>query len=160
SVQLALEDDKKSAAERKLLQAREKALLGEHRDAWLGPLAAFTLVEDGNEFHFARGWLDSAVIVNLSVHLARALAPAPQARLLRRLVLVDCNYEGWGGYAPGSDVEEVEYPGLSALRGARHLGNVRLFQLGDVDGERQFHTYPNALALPEVLPALPRLTEL
>jgi uncharacterized protein (TIGR02996 family) len=40
-VQLALEDEKLSAAKRKKLQAREEALLKQHARTWLGPMAAY-----------------------------------------------------------------------------------------------------------------------
>ncbi|MEI4896459.1 hypothetical protein Q8G71_34775, partial [Klebsiella pneumoniae] len=43
SVQMALEDEGRSAAERESLQAREKRLLAEHERAWLGELAPFLL---------------------------------------------------------------------------------------------------------------------
>src|SRR5438876_2453146 len=42
-VQLALEDPKRSPAERKKLQARERELLQEHQRAWLGELAPIIL---------------------------------------------------------------------------------------------------------------------
>jgi uncharacterized protein (TIGR02996 family) len=161
AVQLALEDEKKSSTERKRLQAREQALLEKHRDAWLGGLAGFTRPRPGepaNEFRFARGWLDTLLLSALTVNLARAVTRAAQTRLLRQLIIVGCDQEY--DYIPGSDVVfSGGFPALSALRGARHLGNVRLFQLGDL-GQRHFETYPDAQVLVEVLPAMPRLCEL
>src|SRR6516162_906561 len=59
-VQLALEDPKRPAAERKRLRQRERALLKEHADEWVGPLGA--LLDNEPAYSFARGWLDQLTI--------------------------------------------------------------------------------------------------
>src|SRR5262249_31162745 len=108
-VQLALEKSERPAQERKELQRREQALLGGPGGAWLGGLADFLVgqqgVDDyflkhrgGYQFQWARGWLETIRVPQLSVAFARALARAPQARLLRRLIIEAAPYDDEGGY--------------------------------------------------------------
>ena len=83
-VQLVLEDEKKSAKERKELEKREKELLKKHEREWLGELAPHFLDQEVadwqrkrdhiNRFQFARGWLETIRIVGLNVAGSRALA--------------------------------------------------------------------------------------
>ncbi len=106
-VQLALEDPKKTLAERKKLQKQEKGLLDAHARAWLGDLAPFLLREQGPaeegegeddyyalrvEYTFRRGWLDALKVERARLAFTRALARAPQVRLLRRLEITSCRY--------------------------------------------------------------------
>lgn len=122
-VQLALEDPNRPPAERKELTERESALLQAHGRQWLGQLAPFLLGPPAPPpqpaggllstitgffrsvarqvapehlrptFTFARGWLHSLEIVDLSQDLAQAMAGAPQLRLLQHL-LIDYFEEG------------------------------------------------------------------
>jgi uncharacterized protein (TIGR02996 family) len=130
--QLALEDEKKPAAERKKLQQQEEKLLKAHEREWLGSLAEFLLDEEDHyrpTARFARGWLDSLEVGGLTVPFARVLAKAPQTRLLRRLSIEDNNYEE--DYEPGPDVPDgTSYPGLYPLLQSPYLGNVRVLQVG------------------------------
>jgi uncharacterized protein (TIGR02996 family) len=164
-VQLALEDEGRPAAERKRLVRREQALLDLYRQRWLGDLAPF-LLPPGDEtplFHFVRGWLDSLHVPRLRVDLARALASAPEVRLLRQLVVLDCAPESAanGDFQPGNDVPPDErYPSLYALRRAPFLGNLRVLQLGDTEGDADFRPCPGGEAVAEWFPLLPRLQEL
>jgi uncharacterized protein (TIGR02996 family) len=150
-VQLALEDASKTPAERKDLTKREKELLKKHQREWLGDLAPYFLNESAGaqreydplacRFQFARGWLDSIQADRFDVAFIRALAHAPQIRLLRRLVLGESAYEEAGEYEAGDDIpEEAEYnPQLYPLLRSHHLGNVRVFQLGEqVDGDEHY----------------------
>jgi uncharacterized protein (TIGR02996 family) len=162
SVQLALEEPGKSAAERKRLQARELALLRKHGRDWLGGLAPYLLRTtrvEGEDFTrwayyhgFARGWLDTLQVGVLTVPFARVLAAAPETRLLRRLMIEELKVyfddeedeldeEDGGGepFPPGPDVpEEAEQPALYPLLTSPYLGNVRVLQLGDqVDDEEK-----------------------
>ena len=155
-VQLALEDESVSAADRKKLQAREKALLAAHRAEWLGPLAEFAPAGDPPkkpdrrydpqpvEVGFARGWLARVRFGNLTVTQARALAKADGARLLRELAVEVVDAEAPVGtrqqyidsyYEPGPDVpanlDPYDDPGLHALCRCPHLGSVRVFRLGE-----------------------------
>jgi uncharacterized protein (TIGR02996 family) len=157
-VQLALEDEVRSPAERKALAAREKALLKAHEREWLGPLAAVILDADkvphwegGRQgerppvaHRFARGWLSRFEFHSLTVAQARALSAAPGARLLRELVVEQVAAEAPVGrteqyidsyYEPGPDVpadlESYGAPGLHALCRCPHLRGVRVFRLGE-----------------------------
>jgi uncharacterized protein (TIGR02996 family) len=169
-VQLALEDAAKCAAERKQLQEQEKKLLKAHARDWLGELAPYLLEghdpDRGPKYQFARGWLDSLEISSLSLSLARALARAPQARLLRRLVIeetTDPDEEegGANGGAPEvpAEVDERSVP-LWPLIKSPALRNVRVFQLG-VQAEDVVSTYTGAydVAVP-LVKGMPRLEEL
>lgn len=166
-VQLALEDPKRPAKERKELEAREKELLQKHGEEWLGELAGPLLKNDRTglssyeaegqkiQFGFARGWLDSLEVQYLSVQLARVLARSAETRLLRRLIIqspaaqnpiedqseseqLDDEYEGW--YEPGADApaEQEGGAGLYPLRRSTYLGNLRVFQLGEQYEDSQY----------------------
>jgi uncharacterized protein (TIGR02996 family) len=131
-VQLALEDESRSPAERKKLRQRENALLKKHRTEWLGLLAGNIPHEGANRdewprryrsYSFARGWFD----------FAERVAHWPGLRLLRRLRT--------GGYADAQPTDEerrrfnmpdgwINTPALFALASSPYLGNVRVFQLG------------------------------
>jgi uncharacterized protein (TIGR02996 family) len=131
-VQLALEDPERPAAERKALQRREKELLRQHRGVWLGALARFM---SGQDFRFARGWLD-ALSINLTYEkgekLVAAAAAEPRCRLLRRLAITDV----YSTFASDDEEEEVaEGPDpLAALAASPYMGNVRQFYLGEEEG--------------------------
>jgi uncharacterized protein (TIGR02996 family) len=173
-VQLALEDEGKPAAERKKLQEQEKKLLKAHGRDWLGELAPFLL--DGKKgrgaefgeleckYQFARGWLDSLEANMFTVAFTRALAHAPQTRLLRRLALIEDTFEDEGEYEPGDDIpEDAEFPGLYPLVRSPYLGNVRVLQLGEVtpDKPEEFncHLFGGAAAV-GFIKRMPRLEEL
>ena len=136
-VQLALEDPKLTAAERKKLRAREVELLEQHHREWIGDAAPlfcggpevdgedlneqfdldlFTL--DNFEFRFARGWLDRLVLDDFSGPLAKALGKSPAIRLLRELTV--CN-------AYDTDA------GFQALSRWPALGCLQRFQVGVSD---------------------------
>ncbi len=167
-VQLALEDPARSAAQRKQLQEREKALLNKHARQWLGEVAPWR----GVKHQFARGWLDSLEIASLTVPLARILARAPQTRLLRRLVIERLKDYSWNDeerYEPGDDVPEQEgpedAPGLFPLLRSPYLTNVRVFQLGEQvhDEEKyrgQTHDTTSSAGAVDLLKKMPRLEEL
>jgi uncharacterized protein (TIGR02996 family) len=126
-VQLALEDEQRPAKERDELKQREKELLKAHERQWLGELADPLKKLHGCKYQFGRGWLDSVTIEELPLACAKALAKAPEVRLLRRLEIADTPYEveeeTEESYADGG-------PALEALVEATTLGNVRIFSLG------------------------------
>jgi uncharacterized protein (TIGR02996 family) len=160
-VQLALEDPEREAKQRKSLQRREKELLKAHAAEWLGGLADFLLGDEGIEFQFARGWLDSIRVTELSVAFARALVQAPQARLLRRLTIETQSLEDPGDYEAGDDIPTLTYhPSVYALRGGPYLTNVRVFHLGEpMEGDyANCHTSGETAA--EIVAGMPRLEEL
>lgn len=88
-IQLALEEPEREVAERKELQQREQVLLQAHAREWLGALAPYLVNQQGvdenafrsqgrYEFQFARGWLDSIRVPELSIAFARALVRFPR----------------------------------------------------------------------------------
>jgi uncharacterized protein (TIGR02996 family) len=129
-VQLALEDENTSAAERKKLRRREEVLLQQHARGWLGEELAGFLLDDRwddvpeeerewqegwrGRFGYARGWLDGLEISYLSEGLARAVARSPFVRLLRRLTVHEVHWEG----------DPLEVQGKSP-----HLRNVRVVEV-------------------------------
>jgi uncharacterized protein (TIGR02996 family) len=166
-VQLALEDPERSPAQRKELQKREQALLKEHGPEWLGDLARWPKEA---RLQFARGQLDAVEVASLSLDFARALARAPQARLLRRLViegtseLEEGGEDADGGDAPDdlpADADERSAP-LFPLARSPHLKNVRVFQLGtplDLDDFDSTFTGAHDVVVP-LAKNMPRLEEL
>lgn len=191
-VQLALEDESRSQAERSTLKKREKSLLKKHEKDWLGPLAAVTVDaekvpfwEGGKEgrrapvtYRFARGWLSRLEFHDLTVGQARALARAPEARLLRELVVETIEAEIPTGttqqyvdsyYEPGPDVPEdldpYECPGLHALCRCPQLAHVRHFRLGEmvqVDSreEEYFNCHTLGHLAHHIVKQIPHLEEL
>jgi uncharacterized protein (TIGR02996 family) len=186
AVQLALEDEALPAKERKRLQKRERELLEAHAREWLGALAGSLL--DGRypglcerdlddqeaSFRFVRGWLDTLEIKHLTVQFARALAQAPEARLLRRLVL---HYgaasqepnglpedEDMGYFEPANDIPSGEldaYPALFPLARSPYLSNVRSLQIGEAVADDGIGAcYTLAAGTTELVANLPRLEEL
>ena len=143
-VQLALEDESRSPAERSQLRSRERELLEAHEREWLGELAPLLLGtpaeqrelfvaelasespdldEDsypGRGLYFrhgwARGWLDSLECSCLTVEMARKLGRAPIARLLRAFVYrsVFFGYIGQGSLFRYEDGPDL--PGEASTR--------------------------------------------
>jgi uncharacterized protein (TIGR02996 family) len=170
-VQLALEDENLSAAERKALAAQEKKLLKAHEKEWLGPLAAFTVDAEVAQrrtrmqeakrtpvvHRFERGWLAALNFFNLTVDQARAYAAAPGARLVREVTIEEIEPEAPQGvtqqyidsyYAPGpdvpADIDPYDRPALHALTRCPHLKAVRVFRLGEAPTpERNGEEYSN-----------------
>jgi uncharacterized protein (TIGR02996 family) len=190
-VQIALEDETRSRAERAALKKQEAKLLKQHEKDWLGPLAAVTVDAEQVPFwdsgkqgqrppiahSFTRGWLSRLEFHNLTVDQARALARAPQARLLRELVVEEIEAETPTGttqqyidsyYEPGpdvpADIDPYDCPGLHALCRCPQLANIRLFQLGEmvalINGREYSNCHtPGQLAY-HVVKQMPNLEEL
>jgi uncharacterized protein (TIGR02996 family) len=184
-VQLALEDESKPKAERKKLAARETALLQAHEPEWLGDLAPLILDADPiyadvrrMEHRFARGWLAELLCRDLKVAEARAIARAPEARLITRLTIEDMAAEAPVGrrrqyidsyYEPGPDipagVDPYHGPALLALARAPFLDGTRVLRLGSgpmapgEDGDYYSSRIPGSLAH-ELVARTPRLEEL
>jgi hypothetical protein len=127
--QLKLEQPGGPDVERKKLVRKGKKLIKEHGRFWLGGLSPFLLdqqgLSDNDEYRheFARGWLDSVVTPVLCPDFVRALARAPEARLLRKLVVETTT--------PGGPED------LAALLDAPFLPRLRVFWLGPVPGEAE-----------------------
>jgi uncharacterized protein (TIGR02996 family) len=172
-LQVALEDPALGHAQRRQLQEREQALLQEHGRGWLGDLAPYLLDQRGindqgeycryhagapYQFQFARGWLDLLHVPQWAVEFARVLVRAPQARLLRRLIIEEVTAEGPEEYEAGPDVPDgEESPGLYPLLQSPHLANVRTLQVGDLDG---YTCRSSGEAVAELVQKMPRIEEL
>jgi uncharacterized protein (TIGR02996 family) len=185
-VQLALEDEGKSTAERKKLQKREKELLKKHDRGWLGELAPFLLDQEGipenllkdhqlgeeapayaYSFDMRRGWLDRVEGGYISVAFSRALARAPQARLLSRLILKGDDGERPEDLGEHEDAPDEDYVGLGLglalfpLLRSRYLGNVRHLQIGEqVEGEEYYSCHMDGHAAVGLVKLMPRLERL
>jgi uncharacterized protein (TIGR02996 family) len=193
-VQILLENESLTKAQRDELKKNEAALLAKHERDWLGPLAAITMDAElvpywqgSNQgkrapiaHRFVRGWLGRLEFHNLTVGQARALAQAPQARLLRELVVETINAEAPTGtteqyidsyYEPGQDVpaglNAYESPGLHALCRCPHLAAVRVFQLGETvgrpdwnQGEEYFNCHTSGELAYHLVKQMPNLEEL
>jgi uncharacterized protein (TIGR02996 family) len=172
-VQRALEDPARSAKERKTLQQREAKLLAAHQAEWLGDFAR-QLVPQGKKkrpygdpdirIAFRRGWLDTVEATHYTLEFTRALAWAPQARLLRCLYLNEDFYEEPGTYEVGDDpIPRGTYcPALYGLLRSPNLGNVRVLRFGEAvdDDEHYFNSrLDGKLALP-LIKKMPKLEEL
>jgi uncharacterized protein (TIGR02996 family) len=169
-IQLALENAAQSARERKALQAQEDELLVGHREAWLGDLAGpldHPPEADYSplrvELTFVRGWVQRLSLNNYRVLQTRALARAPELRLLRELVLIKQAFEDADEWEPGDDIPAGTYEAqLYPLLRADNLANVRTFTLGAVGGDKDdsppCRTHGEVAA--ELVKKMPRLEEL
>src|SRR5262249_45462571 len=139
-----------------------QALLRQHGRGWLGDLAPYLLDQPGYEYQFARGWLDSLTIPEITVNLARVLARAPQTRLLRHLVIqANTLSEGDEEFEAGPDVPEDSYwPSLFPLLKSPYLGNVRVFQLGEMVDDGPFETHTSGEAAVSLIAKMPKVEEL
>jgi uncharacterized protein (TIGR02996 family) len=185
-IQLALEDETKSKAERNALQAREAELLKEHERDWLGNLAPHLLdrvpndpgsadskdeasFRPGTQHRWRRGVLAELKVECLTVRLAQALADAPAARFLQKLHVVSTAY--YLSMLDETTPRRVPYPAECRwynewfeLLGAPLLGSLRVFQMGDVDGEppadgwSDNHTY--APGIERLIAEMTRIEEL
>jgi uncharacterized protein (TIGR02996 family) len=175
-VQLALEDEKKPAKERKVLEKRERELLKKHQHEWLGELAPYLLDQKrppGPEWHkpapcevtWARGWLNVVHIPEIFVGLARAMAKSVHSRMIRHLNIEQAAY--WSDdreytrdvFEPGDDVPEGAHtPGLFPLLQVPSFGSLRVFQLGELNEEMNCHTDGEVAV--ELVKKMPRIEEL
>ena len=172
-VQIALEDENRSAGEGKKLQAREKKLLEGHEREWLGTLAPHLLdrvpnhagrndydpdlpAKPATEHRWRRGLLNELKVDCLTVELAQALADAPAAQFLQKLHVVSTAfYLDMQENAPPRRVPESiqcrDYYEWLELLGSPLLKSLLVFQMGDVDGEppeegwMENHTYASGI---------------
>jgi uncharacterized protein (TIGR02996 family) len=181
-VQIALEDTPRPQPEREALQKRESELLAAHEREWLGNLAAHLLDRNpddidnwssprtpGVEYRWARGFLAELKADCLTVALAQALADAPAARLLRKLHIVSTAYflsmkdNTTPRRFPGPP-ENRGYDEWLEMLGAPLLRSLRVFQMGDADGEPpedgwcDNHTY--APGIDRLIAQMPNVEEL
>jgi uncharacterized protein (TIGR02996 family) len=183
SAQLALEDPKLTAAQRKKWKAREVDLLHEHERAWLGELAGYLVDRDASDLvaeyfrdeqtiqhRWERGFLVAVEVQYLTRRLAQALAAEPAARFLRELrVFRDPGFGDYGEIDPPPrrvrlprGVSEDESLNLFELLGSPCLANLRVFQMGnETGGETDWvdcHCYTSGLE--HAIRQMPRIEEL
>jgi uncharacterized protein (TIGR02996 family) len=181
-VQIALEDETRSKAERKQLQSREKELLHLHERTWLGNLTPHLLDRatadeemPATEHRWRRGVLAELKVECLTVRLAQALADAPAVRVLQKLHILSTAYNldmrdettprrVPVPQAPGSSRRQPRYNEWFEMLGAPLLRSLRVFQMGDHDGEppengwMDNHTYAPGIEL--LIAEMPRIEEL
>jgi uncharacterized protein (TIGR02996 family) len=141
-VQIALEDESHPAAERKKLQAREKALLRRYRAAWVGEWADHPEVgQTTDEWHapagwvpyrFTRGLLTGVEVGELTVDVARTIVDSSQLWAVRRLTVRGIAYQEEGDYEEGPDTadNDREEPAQHVLVRWPQLRFVREFRFG------------------------------
>jgi uncharacterized protein (TIGR02996 family) len=175
-VQLALEDEKRSAEERKQLRQRERKLLKAHQRQWLGELAPFLLDEDEDlelsyyvqergakravDFRFRRGWLDQLCFHKLTLEAGRAMKKASACRLLRDLAVEDAHDEA--AVRPSDIIPERGFQqGLWPLSQSPFLANVRRFRLGLEEGDDygRYHCAMFPVPAAALARRMPRLEE-
>jgi uncharacterized protein (TIGR02996 family) len=148
AVQLALEDPKRPAAQRKKLKQQEQKLFFAHGREWLGPTlddagcrwdAAST---QGRATTFRRGWLWALSVESVDDECARvfqALAATPEARFLHDLT-----------------IEREPDVSLKVLARAAFAPFLRRLHLG----EQQGYTHTGGAGLAMLVSACPRLESL
>jgi uncharacterized protein (TIGR02996 family) len=151
-VQLALEDEKLSKAERDKLKKQEAALLKKHQKDWLGEIAE-DIVErtptkwpiPAVQYEFRRGWLHTLFYPKLTVNAVRRLNGSSQAKLLQRLLIQGTASEALTGstdeyaddfYTPGKDVpadlDSHDGASFHALAKCPHLNSVRTLWMSEM----------------------------
>jgi uncharacterized protein (TIGR02996 family) len=172
-VQLALEDESLSAAERKKLRSREKELLEKHEREWLGNLAPYLLdrvphdppsndydpallLTSALEYRWRRGFLGALTAHGLSTTQTHALADSPEVRFVREFRVHETLVNYGGDHPSGQPPFRVPTPQgvrrhweLLELIGTPFLRNLRVLQVGgevpEEDGWCDCHTYANGL---------------
>jgi hypothetical protein len=128
------------------------------------PITEGTWGEPSYRFQFRRGWLDTLEATYFKLDFTRALAHAPEARLLRCLLLNEDLYEEPGTYEAGEDpIPEGSYhPAPYALLRSPYLGNVRVLRFGEpvADDERYFNSRMSGAPVISLVKLLPKLEEL
>jgi uncharacterized protein (TIGR02996 family) len=127
--QLALENDALPGEKRKQLKVREDQLLKETRTDCLGQRLAALLDRGGyggGTARIERGWLAGISTIGLEADLTEALVNAPEARLLRELVVA---------YLPVEMYRVPDEPdSMALLTGSTNLTNLRILRLGTDEG--------------------------
>jgi len=170
AVQIALEDEAKSKADRDALRKREAELLAAHEREWLGELAPFLLDGDREvgphlEHRWRWGFLSAITVQDLPTAYAQAIATAPAARLLRELRMNWVQHDR----EPGDPEPRVPLPpgvrhhyDYLELIGAPCLHNLRVFQVGHEEPPEDSWTdcHVAAEGIEHVIATMPRIEEL
>jgi uncharacterized protein (TIGR02996 family) len=156
--QMALEDDSLDRTQRDELTRREQELWRDHSQRILGGLTPF-LHERGVSFKVRRGWLDELRVGNLSLAFARALRDAPEARLLRHLEITSA-FDKAEPRPDDNAPDDDHHRGLWPLVGSAALANVRVFTLGEDEGDGpDFSTSFTTEAVVPLVRSMPRVEE-
>jgi uncharacterized protein (TIGR02996 family) len=167
-VQIALENEALSKAERAALKKQEANLLKKHERDWLGPIAPFILdpkpprhewQREAITSCYRRGWLSDLEVSSLGVEFTRALLRCKEAKFLRKLHVHQCADEfaegdpnaspyADGTYTPGPDIDAAAADGDAAfflLVKFPYFASVRVLHLGNpvnetFDDTDQCHT--------------------
>jgi uncharacterized protein (TIGR02996 family) len=140
AVQLALEDPKRSAAQRRKLQEQEWKLFSDHRQQWVGPILDFATGSYSRETNFRRGWL-SVLPLDLgdddeSARILQALKVTPEARFVHDLTM--------------EREPEESFEALAQVTFAPFLRRLHI-------GEGQEYTHTSAAGVAALVAAFPRL---
>jgi uncharacterized protein (TIGR02996 family) len=158
--QLALDDPSIPMGEQARLLAREYKPLDVHLRQWLGELAPFLLdsLDERYRYRFARGWLDSIEAHRFTCAFAKTLAEAPEARMLRHLMLVSPVHERpQPDLLPPTCPPDCDFPAPFWLVGSPNLTNVRVLTLGSEESAGATTDGRSAEALVRTFPRLERL---
>lgn len=160
-VQLALEDEKLSAKQRKPLKAKEKKLLKEHQEAWLGAYAPFlmdnpTVTVFGYDderpayhYRFLGSFLGQLDIGKLEAPLATFLRDSDECEKLVELIVESFAYD-----------EDGDNPSLEILSQCRNFRNLRRFRVGQDHGDGRASCWVYVRPIVDLIAAMPRLEEL
>ena len=164
-VQVALEAEGLTTAQRKKLVAQESSLLKKHARDWLGSLAPYLIDQKDYdstyrglkcyEYKFARGVLDSISTDEFSLGFGHELKNSMHCRTLRTFLISTTGYLESPVTVDGVTYDEDSDAGIETLVGAK-FDNLRSFTLGDDD--HSCHSEGEVVA--EVVRKMPRIEEL
>lgn len=169
-VQWELEDEGVTAANRKSLAAREKALLKKHEATWLGDLSDDLVGQKGPadllwgskkfyQWEMGRGFLDSLHIEYLLPAFAQTFKKSPLASTLRKLTIRhpsnSYDLEDIEEYAD-REWDEEDAPSLKMLNGTK-FDNLRYFEISEDDGQNCHCDTPTVQNMIKLMPRLESL---
>ncbi len=147
-VQIALEDQGLSGADRRVLVQREATLLNKYQREWLGGLAPFLLDHEDDmrrektgqncDFRFRRGFFEELNIKMLGFHLVSAMIQSPVLRWVRHFAIE--NPTNQDDYSNRQDLKPAEasqeelpesFSTENLLLLCLHLRNVRSLRIGE-----------------------------
>jgi uncharacterized protein (TIGR02996 family) len=133
----------------------------DERHPWNLPGSSFPDRNDPIDFSFTNGWLSRLHIPILTCPLARTLAHAPAARLLRDLHPgTFAEQDPSPNPGPGSPPASSETPAPDHLVGADCLKNVCSLALGEVERWSAVYLWPEGPSTTELVRSCPRLERL
>ena len=152
-VQIALEDESRSKAERDVLRQRETELLAAHKAEWVGDWAAHPDINERAQdwvqppgwvpYTFTRGLLTGIEFGDLTRSLARQVAAAPGLGQVRDLAIHGYAYEEGDEDAGDEGDEDAagpdnEYPAQPVALRWPFLPQIRTFRFGGEDPAEEY----------------------